>query len=280
MPTPPGLNVELPTYGDLDVLPRWAIVAYAARCASRVVPILAKAWPEANQAYQDVILAAVRLAESSAAKQLYRTPKRFFNDLEKIYKLTNESGNGIANFVVVTASNAVTAATSVKDRSSVAATVGNNAMGAAMGYASTIANPEALGHSLTAISNAVSESTWRDYELLKAFAERERWTDDTPVPAEFFGPLWLDGAPEGWPKEEAVEPQAIKIQFSVPRGMSDRESREFNERVKNVLVALSALDASMGGTGLQIVDDESFEPVAVEDEQPVHEDADCEGACA
>lgn len=36
----------------------------------------------------------------------------------------------------------------------------------------------------------------RDYELLRAFAEREQWTDETPVPPEVFGPLWPDGEPE------------------------------------------------------------------------------------
>lgn len=38
-----------------------------------------------------------------------------------------------------------------------------------------------------------------DTELLLAAAEREKWTDDTPVPPEFFGHLWPFGAPKGWP---------------------------------------------------------------------------------
>jgi hypothetical protein len=38
-----------------------------------------------------------------------------------------------------------------------------------------------------------------DLAMLKEKAKNENWTDDTPVPAIIFGPLWPNGAPRGWP---------------------------------------------------------------------------------
>ncbi len=42
----------------------------------------------------------------------------------------------------------------------------------------------------------------RDFVRLKKLAREEKWTDDTPVPPEVFGPLWPEGVAPYW----AVEP--------------------------------------------------------------------------
>jgi hypothetical protein len=55
---------------------------------------------------------------------------------------------------------------------------------------------------------------------------------------------------------DADETEAIKVQFSIPAGMNEAESADFNRRVKDFLVALSAMHAAMGGTGLQVVNEE------------------------
>lgn len=39
----------------------------------------------------------------------------------------------------------------------------------------------------------------QDLELIKENSHAQNWTDDTPVPSEFFGSLWPDGPPRGWP---------------------------------------------------------------------------------
>ena len=41
----------------------------------------------------------------------------------------------------------------------------------------------------------------RDFDHLTRFAEWQRWTDDTPVSPEVFGPLWPEGSPPGWPAD-------------------------------------------------------------------------------
>jgi hypothetical protein len=42
----------------------------------------------------------------------------------------------------------------------------------------------------------------RDFVRLKKLARKEKWTDDTPMPPDVFGPMWPDGVEPYW----AVEP--------------------------------------------------------------------------
>jgi hypothetical protein len=51
----------------LDELPRWARVAFAARCARRVVPLFTQAWANADGTHCRAIEGAIGLAEESAA---------------------------------------------------------------------------------------------------------------------------------------------------------------------------------------------------------------------
>ena len=42
----------------------------------------------------------------------------------------------------------------------------------------------------------------KDLALLKKKANTENWTDDTPVPAALFGPLWPNGSPIDWAERD------------------------------------------------------------------------------
>jgi hypothetical protein len=53
----------------------------------------------------------------------------------------------------------------------------------------------------------------RDFVRLKRLARKEKWTDDTPVPPEVFGPMWPEGVAPFW----AVEPPP-----GAPQATSDR----------------------------------------------------------
>jgi hypothetical protein len=44
----------------------------------------------------------------------------------------------------------------------------------------------------------------RDFNRLKRLAREQKWTDETPVPPEVFGPMWPEGVAPYW----AVEPPA------------------------------------------------------------------------
>lgn len=41
----------------------------------------------------------------------------------------------------------------------------------------------------------------RDFARLKRLAREQKWTDDTPVPPEVFGPLWPPGIAPRWAAE-------------------------------------------------------------------------------
>ena len=50
----------------------------------------------------------------------------------------------------------------------------------------------------------------RDFERVKWFALKEKWTDDTPVPPDVFGPLWPKGRVPKWARE--------RVEANGPRG--------------------------------------------------------------
>lgn len=52
---------------DLECLPHWSRVAFAAKCARRVQPLFAESWPEAASAVVSAVELAITLAERSAA---------------------------------------------------------------------------------------------------------------------------------------------------------------------------------------------------------------------
>jgi hypothetical protein len=53
----------------LDDLPHWKRVAFAARCARRVLPLLARYWPDIPYRYAQAPLRAIEVAERSAAAE-------------------------------------------------------------------------------------------------------------------------------------------------------------------------------------------------------------------
>ncbi|MEM9065772.1 MAG: hypothetical protein AAGB51_09820, partial [Planctomycetota bacterium] len=59
--------MSLPSKEELRTLPRWALVAYAARCARRVQPLFKASWPDAPAEHVEAVDKAITLAERSAA---------------------------------------------------------------------------------------------------------------------------------------------------------------------------------------------------------------------
>jgi len=44
----------------------------------------------------------------------------------------------------------------------------------------------------------------RDFDRLVYLAKKRRWTDDTPVPPEVFGPMWPNNLAPDWAKEPSA----------------------------------------------------------------------------
>ena len=55
------------TKEDLNKLPRWGIVAFAARCARRVQPLFTALWPVAPQEHVHALNAAITSFKKSFA---------------------------------------------------------------------------------------------------------------------------------------------------------------------------------------------------------------------
>src|SRR5262249_5648999 len=66
---------------------------------------------------------------------------------------------------------------------------------------SWVSNAVGFGHLRPAgpkLAKALREEITRDWERLRDSSRREGWTDETPVPPDFFGPPWANGEPAAW----------------------------------------------------------------------------------
>lgn len=59
-------EINLPTADEVRKLPRWAVVAFAERCARRIEPLLAADYPDAPREQVPSLEIAIGLAESCA----------------------------------------------------------------------------------------------------------------------------------------------------------------------------------------------------------------------
>ena len=276
----------IPTEKELATLPRWACVAFAARCARRVQTLYKLFWPEAPVEHVETLDKVITLVQASAAGPSSTSDSAF-------------DANVTAAAAAVYAANVTAAAAAAANAAYAAAEAAEAANAAANVTAAVYPYAYAAAAAAAAAANAAARAAYaayaaanayaaaamrRDYELLKAAAKAEQWTNDTPVPPAFFGPLWPFGKPEHWSSEAdtasaASETPALKIEISVPAGMNKAESDAFDLKVKELLAELSRLDVLMGGNGLKILGASSSEPLPVEDEQPRPEFASGEGVC-
>ncbi len=285
------MNVQdhLPHAVELQQLPRWAIVAFAARCSRRIAPLMDAHWPkEVHDSHRTQVHHAISGAEESAAVP----GSRGGGDLHaetKARSAVRRAGGNVAEIVITAAMNANYAAKSA-DRDTERFRVEPNGAAecarAAASCAQAVLNAaEALGSlggsrdALIRTYSVARTAVLRDYSLLQTAWLTMDWDDDTPVPPKFFGPVWSDGAPEGWPRtgETTTEPPVMKISIAIPAGMSEAETQEFNARVAQFFAALSGLHASMGGNGLKILDEASSAPLPLLDVVPIESEPACVG---
>lgn len=231
-PTP---EVKLPTEGEIAKLPRWAQVAFAARCARRVQPLYLRDSPDVLQHHADALDRAIALSEAAAINPLsIHEP----NESESFVRFSGAFAGANNASIVANKAGSLAATQAASAASGVLSAAHDNGSGN-------------LRHVLIAVRNAIDAAgaskpnailaARRDYDLLVAAAEREGWDDNTPVPPEFFGPLWPDGEPEGWPEEGKETPSgdaAIELTIEVPDDASpediERIVRELTDRVDDV----------------------------------------------
>jgi hypothetical protein len=154
----------IPTEEDLLKLPRWACVAFAARCARRVQPFFA-AWKSATQKQVDAVHRAITLAEASAR---VGRAEASLSDARAATRAANAAD-------AVAACDAARAAAAAASTAAVYPT-----------FAPRAARDAAAESEFADGDTAV---IWSDYDRLLALATAEGWDDATPVDVNRLGPL-------------------------------------------------------------------------------------------
>ena len=198
-------NASLPAEEEIAELPRWAQVAFAARCARRVLPLFLQKWPDAPQSYVAQLAWAVDVSEKSAARSgagdVWAPPAGAITCLAYVCDAVINADRNRARAVEVIVATGV-AITKFKDRaenifdphlSTGVAVITHNA---SVALANGIATSRETYSSAVMVADAVIR---RDFDHLANLSDWGRWTDETPVPPEVFGPLWPEGVPVGWP---------------------------------------------------------------------------------
>lgn len=227
-----------PTEEDLRELPALATLAFAARCALRAEPWFALNWHAAPTEHTQAIDQAIRLAQASAASSARaRYAEPTVDAVYAAYLAADHEG----------VSNAADAA--------YAAYAAVRAIGAARDATRAAYAASAVVNAPPSCRDAVVRAIWRDLGLLVEAADRFNWTDDTPVCPEFFGPLWPEGEPEGWPekaKEERTPVESFTLSVTGPEGTS---TAEVVEKTKEIVRLMEAVNRASGGLGLHLEDD-------------------------
>ncbi|HVL12719.1 MAG TPA: hypothetical protein VM529_09145 [Gemmata sp.] len=246
-------NTAPPTEEEVAKLPRWARVAFAARCARRVFPLLSFAWREATSEHRGAVGQAITVAESSATQGRTHTGTELaLRDSLVVAERASASSPQSPKIAVIVINAARVAAFSAKDRLSpavenrYAATAGDLATGAA----SVIPLAEA----------ALRNNMRRDFDHLARLAEAYEWTDDTPVPPEVFGPLWSEGPPKGWPAAEVP----ARTELAIEAFARDRATEQMIEDdVVNLFNALNRYHIARSGVRLTLEQFRSLLPSLV-----------------
>jgi hypothetical protein len=227
-------RTALPTEEEIAKLPRWARVAFAARCARRIFPLLVlygDAQREFTVETHGELIEAIEIAAAKAVAPM---------DLSQ----TEASLSSIAFWEgdpLESASGAVFIAFQGSRR-----------------FPHTDWLPGFLNHASKAARQFadLSVDIRRDFDHLTKFSSLHSWTDDTPVARDVFGPLWPEGPPKGWPSDpDAPTHTDIALEVVHRDGLDERV---VEDEVVNLFNAMNRYHISRGGQPLSL---EDFQPL-------------------
>ncbi|MFI4881233.1 MAG: hypothetical protein ACIAQU_01465 [Phycisphaerales bacterium JB064] len=242
-------ELSLPTGPELKAIPRFAAGAFVARCARRVQPIFETRIPKPSSNQTQTINDAINFAErfasggllSDFSDQLGELLENTIGDLDSARAHVN-SPKAVQNAPIA----AMLAFQSVAGQEISIDAARLAAIRAADAYAPEVAMAK----------SKITEAIRADYELLRHASQAENWTDDTPVPPEFFGPMWPDGVPEGWPEVAKPKPdptQTLELRIALPPTPDAPEAREvLRAQIVNLLTTANTVHLASGGSGLEI----------------------------
>jgi hypothetical protein len=170
----------VPGYAEMAALPKKARAAFTARCIRRGLLAYPLPWKETPKEYP-LLETAVKAAEQIAAGQ--SVP-----EIAKLLEAVSEAGTDTRDPVWCD----VAAALDPNSADICDASHASSYAAQILFDTATIDTP------LTAQLRCIR----RDFVRLRRLARKEKWTDETPVPPEVFGPMWPEGVEPYW----AVEP--------------------------------------------------------------------------
>jgi len=210
-------NTTLPTEKEIFNLPRWARVAFAARCARRVLPLYQAGQPSSVEEGPDPIDEAIAFAENTAGavgvardSDLVREASSMIScveaDLRTRAAYDFEADAAKAALAAVQAADSAAAAAAAEGRA-VQVNDGRSTRDAdaAVTCAADAAAACAADDDYAPAEEIILKAIRLDFEHIRNTTKQEEWNDQVRVPPEFFGPLWPDGEPQGWPYEPSVD---------------------------------------------------------------------------
>lgn len=196
----PEGNLDWFTEDDLKHLPRWALAAFAARCARRVLPLFHAAWPEAPANFAESNETAVAFAELAAKRGNATEP-----DVISLYRpmrmaIVNAFISTVAEHVAASAQQASQCAIANHVQADLLPPSGNS-------LASCVAASDFAYSATLGLSNTDGDTTRNrmraDLRTLSQLAKVNKWTDDSPVDVALLGPLWAQGTEPQWSTQQA-----------------------------------------------------------------------------
>lgn len=177
---------------------RWPITALAARFARRVQPLFQAGWPDAPSEHVAALQRALLLAETLAAHPpadtatAYRTAMALTVAARTTAAHAGQAHPGAAEAARAIATAAATAASAAYEANA-AIRAANTATHAAAAVAAVV--PDAV--------QTARAAAGADAQRLRRAVEAADIAPPTAISPDWFGPMWPDGGPEGWP---AVDP--------------------------------------------------------------------------
>ncbi|MEM8495504.1 MAG: hypothetical protein AAF663_08980 [Planctomycetota bacterium] len=229
-------NQRLTAY-DLKGWPRSACVAFAARCARRVQPMFLADWPDAPAGHTEALETAITLGEQLAAKAV------------SVGAADRAAARAAARAAIAARANA----TDYK----AAAHAAHAAVAAADAARSASAYAYAAARAAR-VAKAARADVTTEYTKLKQAIDRGDIDHDTPVSPSFFGPMWPDGVPDGWPDvdpltgrslETSSKDLKLQVEIDLPDDLSEDEIKQ---AIVELTLKLNAAHRERGGQGLDV----------------------------
>jgi hypothetical protein len=205
-------EVKLPTAEDIHRLPRWARVAFAARCARRALPLFRAAWPAAPAEHLRAVERAVLVAEQVAtdarpvaadaadhratAADPVVTADAAPAAADAVSSSTADASADTAAADAAAADAYAAAAAADAAAADVAAAAARAAYAAAYAASAYAAADAAADDDAAAAAAYAADARTRvipnivkDFQSILRLSREQGWTDNTSVSPEVFSPL-------------------------------------------------------------------------------------------